>query len=177
MGRSTGLIGYSTLRIDAEGLGTRKVSVKQSFLRTRPLANLTVFVALILGLIFVLRGREAVDLMIIRAVGSPYEEIHREGLPTEVVNRFHIDLQNLSFSRRRITLSLTEGAKSIQIVANDFPLEIKSGEQRRATIFLKFPKTALEHGKKLIQLVAKSHGSSEGTALLQTREVNLVGPY
>lgn len=170
--RPEGLIRYST-----QGAGSARPTFFASVFRVRPMVYLAVLVGLFVGLAVVLHRREAVDFVMIRAVGSPFEEIRREGEPSAVLNRFNIDLHNLTFSGRSVELAPADTNDGVAVVSNELPLTLAAGEQRRVSLFLEFKKTRLTTGKARVLLQLKIRDLLTGVETIRDEEVSLVGPY
>jgi polyferredoxin len=177
MGRKPALIGYSTLRAESPEVSIRSVGIRRSIFRGRPAAYFSIIVALVVGLSTVLYRRKPVDFDVVRAVGAPYEEVLRAGLPSEVTNRFNVDLHNLTFSERSISVSTSADTPGIEIVSNGLPANLAAGEQRRISMFLKFSKDALRAGGRDVALTITSRDSVSGLESKMERMVRVVGPY
>lgn len=172
IGKPEGLIRYST-----QGAGSMRPTLRASIFRIRPMIYFGVLIGLSLGLFMVLRGREAIDFVMIRAVGSPFEEIRRDGEAGAVLNRFNIDLHNLTFNERSIELVPAGDSGAVKVVSNELPLTLAGGEQRRVSVFLQFPKSRLAFGKGHTTLQLKSRDHLTGVEIIRNEEVSLVGPY
>jgi polyferredoxin len=176
IGKPKGLIRYSSMHADRVGRGGEKLSLKRSIFRARPVLYFSVLLTLLFGFGWVLSKRQPLDLEFIRATGSPFEEVHQAGAPREITNRFNVDLHNLTFEARRITLAADGLFPGGEIVSPNLPLTLAAGEQRRIVVFFRFPQSLLVAGGKNLKLTVRSRGTDE-LEVAQSVEVRFVGPY
>jgi hypothetical protein len=115
---------------------------------------------------------------LIRAVGSPYEEINRSDAEKEVVNQFKLEVLNQSFEQVHFTLPKDSALeqRGIQIVSAALPLKLSPGEARRIDVFIRFPLSQIKDGRGKIQLATVASSNGWNKSLIQSQEVSLVGP-
>ncbi len=157
--KPTGLVRY------ASGWGGKRLGNY-----ARPAGWFAALLLLTSALAFTMSRREPVEMTLIRAVGSPFQEVVRQDQTREIVNHFHLDLLNQSFEPARLeTITEADSDPSlpkIQIVSAALPLELAPGEARRVDLFIRFPLSRLEGGRAKIRLAL----------LTKIQEVPLVGP-
>jgi cytochrome c oxidase accessory protein FixG len=144
----------------------------------RPGAYLAVLSTLAGGLTWTLSHREPVEMVLIRTVGAPYEEIIRPGFDKEIVNHFKMDLLNQTFTPVTFSLSHKEelDAKGVQIVSAALPLDIKPGESRRVDLFIRFPFSHVKNGRGHVSIEATTRSKQLAKPFTKLQEVPLVGP-
>ena len=130
------------------------------------------------GLAFTVSHRSQIEVMLVRAVDVPYQEIPAPDSQTQILNHFKLDLRNQTFEDEDISLSVNSELQrlGVTIVTSNFKATLAPGELERADLFLQFPKTLLSmgHGIIPIQILAKS--KSDLKSIFSTKEAHLVGP-
>lgn len=172
IGKPEGLIRY-----DSQPSSGKPLVLSRSIFRPRPMLYLSIFLGLFFVFLWVLHRREAIDVVVIRAVGVPYEEIKSENRSSEVTNHFNIDFHNLTFEKWSVELLALDESNEVRVVSNELPSTLGSGERRRLSVFLRFPKTRLSEGKAVLKLRVRSRNYLTGKIAFHDEEVNLVGPY
>lgn len=169
IGKPLGLIRYAT-----PGSAGEAFSPRRSAIRARPIAYALALIGVFSGFVFVVAGRAAVDVAVLRAIGAPYESIVREGEPELVQNHFYLDLHNQTFEPRRIEFSAVGSGGAVTFVSAESPVLLEAGERRRISGFLRFPKSILVAGSGRIGLRSAVDGVRPEVT---EREVGIVGPY
>jgi cytochrome c oxidase accessory protein FixG len=130
----------------------------------------TLFFGLILVLIFSglgysLASREDLSYAVLRASGTPYQQVTSDLLS----NHFHLEANN--HLPRQINLHVSSQDAQIVMAAN--PISLSAGKTNRVDFFIQFPKTLLRSGsaKALLRL------NIEGDTKTYTQELPLVGPF
>ncbi|MCT4641168.1 MAG: cytochrome c oxidase accessory protein CcoG [Bacteriovoracaceae bacterium] len=154
--KPTGLIRYTTeTQID----GKKKKYSPRVYLYG------ALFIATIFTLMFSLSKRQELKVQVIREGKSPYQYLVTE---KKVINRFSLRMRYMN--PKKETLSLHLLADNVELIAPEFPLEIEN-ENINSNIFLKFPKSILKNGKKVIQMVIKEDRKDR-----LIKDVTLLGP-
>lgn len=131
------------------------------------------------GLSYAVSTRSPIEVDLLRAVDSPYQEIAGPNGTPMVVNHFKIDLRNQTFSDQSITIALPddlEKAGTTIVLANHNPF-LASGNSERTDLFIKFPKSLLQagHANIALNIQASDIKSQEKNKMME--QVHLVGPY
>jgi cytochrome c oxidase accessory protein FixG len=169
-----GLIRYGNQSVTE---GKIEVSVPW-FKRPRTWVYLSLLFVCIGGLVHAVLYRAPIELMLIRAVDFPYQEIPGTRGQAQVLNHFKVDLRNQTFEEQEISFSISSHLQSqgVTIVTSNHKGKLAPGEPERADLFVQFPKTLLTKGRGSmeIQLEARSKLASEPNR--SNWEVHLVGP-
>lgn len=154
--------------------GFSHVPTKQAF--TRPLLYLAVLAVLMGSLIWTVHERKPVEISLIRAIGSPYEEVTRIGFEKEIVNHFKLDLLNQSFETVTVSLEKNLEHANIQIVSALMPATLKPGESRKVDFFVRFPNPRANAGLQRLSLETVARSPTSKTVFRKILEVPLVSP-
>lgn len=174
LGKPTGLIRY-TSEVELAGQ-PRKLGI-------RPLLYGMALSAIFIGLVITLDTRKMIEWTFIRAINTPYQvTTHPVSGKEEIVNHFRVDLANQSFNPMKIVITAPEEyADRITVVSADLPMKLEPGTQRRANLFIRFPKELLTHGAARLPLeieAKQSPAPSRGPIGVHYRqELPFVGPF
>jgi cytochrome c oxidase accessory protein FixG len=163
--RPRGLVGYST---EAERSGQPRRP-----LRTRTLVYGSVLGVLTLGLTGALLTRSDLDILSLRGLEAPYQEV--KGAQGDlVINHLRFDLTNLVPRPRTIRMGLPRelSAQGFAVVTATNPVALAPAKMARTDVFITFPKSALVRGK-----VKGTMEFLEGDRVVERRELTLVGPF
>ena len=171
---STGLIRYGNQAM-AEG---RTEPIVPWYQRSRAWVYLSLIVACMIGLTLTIHGRSPIELIWIRAVGSPYQEIPDPRGGTQVLNHFKADLRNQTFEDQQITFEIDPAltAQGVSVVVSNHKRSLAPGEPERADVFIQFPKGLLKGGQGLVPILLRTQATHEPQSVLITQEVHLVAP-
>ncbi|MGZ3694823.1 MAG: cytochrome c oxidase accessory protein CcoG, partial [Bdellovibrionota bacterium] len=158
-----GLISYTT---------QNKLSGKKTsrFNQRAAIYALLFFISLS-ALALTISQKEFLDVTVFRAAGAPYEIMAQADLGI-VSNHFWMEFSNQTDRPAEVLISLdTEDSKlGIALIVPMNPVKIADNANQRVDFFVKFPKTALVGGSRIIHIHAISAGNDHST------EVSLVGP-
>lgn len=149
-------------------------------LRPRVVLNSAIVLALSIGLVLTLISRSPVEMMLMRAVESPYQEIPGSNGEGEIIiNHFKLDLKNQSFDTKRLKFAAraAESGAELGTVASNHRETLPAGESERADLFVKFPKSLLKSGHLPARIILSAEASEHEPAIEQVKEVSLVGPF
>lgn len=160
-----GLIRYASMDEIQTGEKSRR-----SF---RSLAYLVLLLSVIGGLVFTISQREPLNVSVIRPPDAPYRVLDTG----EVVNRFRMHVANTGFDDMLVDFRIDPATLNYPIATARRPVPVAGGASETIDIFVRFPKDALENGKKSVQLTVVTVESEEGTQPLQkVQQVDLLGP-
>ncbi len=155
-----GLIRYTSER---ELLGKKRTT-----LRVRTMIYALLFVVSFGALLFSLNAKEYFEIAVLRAKEVPYQIV-----PTpqgeRVVNHFRLDISNQTGGEVKFEILAPEDAR-LELIFPQNPLTVNEEAHSRHDFFIRYEKSILENGNKLIYLKARKNGET-----LQL-EVPLVGP-
>lgn len=159
IGKPKGLIRYSAKR-----------SAKE-ILTSRPGAYLAALVALVLAFGLTVAKRDAVEIVLVRAIGEPYQQ-----LDSDIVNHFRLELQNQKFETVRVSVRSDAADEAVKLISAAGTVDLPAGQAKVIDFFLRFPagKLRFGHAKTMIEAEQLSAGSS--IPIVKKIEVPLVGP-
>ncbi len=133
------------------------------------LPQFAIMIVLALGLGIQIARREPVEVSLIRAIGSPYQEA--EG--GRVLNQYRVDLRSQVFEPQdvRIELPAQLGEEGFELVTPSPALSLAPGETLSRPVFFRFPRESLTNGKRSIRILIHTPSST------LEKEVMLVGPF
>jgi cytochrome c oxidase accessory protein FixG len=124
------------------------------------------------GLTAAIHTRKVVELNIIRAAETPYQEL--EG--GRIVNHFKLDLANQSFEDTVVEFEIKD--QRLKVVISNHANQLGAGQSERADLFIEAPKALFSEGRAITELHITAHRAGTKTLLQSTfKEVRLVGPY
>ncbi|HTL11914.1 MAG TPA: cytochrome c oxidase accessory protein CcoG [Bdellovibrionota bacterium] len=166
--RPPGLIRYGT-QATTEGKKEDPLAWHQ---RARVLVTAALLVLFIGGLGAAVATREPLEMTLIRAVDTPYQEVTSADGRPEVINHFKMDLRNQTFAPLKLRFSLdgADQARGETWVVSNHAEELAAGQSERADLFIRFPAAVLSFGHAQATLQVESGSTRTRT------EVRLVGP-
>jgi len=169
--KPVGLIRYAT-EVELQGKD-RKI------IRPRTLILTAIFLGLAATFSYILAYREPLAFTLLRGKGSPYQQIKNEEGKNIVINQFHIEIENQTFSNAVVHLFLPL-QDSFELVAPVNPVSVPGGGHQRVGFFIKFPKEILKngHSELVLQLESTLENKTSSTQKsLFSQPIRLVGPY
>jgi cytochrome c oxidase accessory protein FixG len=147
------------------------------FKRPRAWVYLTLLISCIVGLSFTVSQRSPIELTLIRAVDSPYQEIPGpQG--TQILNHFKIDLRNQTFEEQEIAFAVSPELRQrgVSVVISNHKGKLAAGEPERADLFIQFPKSLLTMGRGKVPIHLEARSKIDSAPIFITQEAYLVGP-
>jgi cytochrome c oxidase accessory protein FixG len=141
--------------------------------RPRTFAYLAILTIAAGAFIFLLSSHKSLEVAVLRAKDVPYQVVPIENGATILVNHFVLELSNQDQTEASIDIRVASNQLILgaEIVMPMRPILLKSGEQRRADFFLRFPKEMIQNGLGRIQVEIRRDEKP-----LKTMEVTVVGP-
>lgn len=167
--KETGLIRYNKL------VPTRK----RRRLNFRAGLYLTLCLLSIAALLFGLASIRPVDVQILRAKDTPYTvQTEADGVVV-VINHFRVELSNQSGGTHDLDFSVPRNLSDagVQIITAFRPLPLADGKVTQTDVFIRFPRTLLSNGQKLIPFLIHDTSQATEKTLDIMKEVTLVGPF
>jgi cytochrome c oxidase accessory protein FixG len=148
------------------------------FKRARAWVYLGLLIACMGGLAFTVAHRAPIELTLVRAVDSPYQEIPGSLGQMRILNHFKAELRNQTFEDQEISFSVAPElqAQGVSIIVSNHKSKLAPGERERADVFIQFPKIFLKIGHGIIPLVLEAKSKLTPKPVQSLREVHLVGP-
>lgn len=166
LGRAPGLIRYSS--------ENERAGKKSSVLRLRIVLYGAALIAITLAFIFSLGKRFEMDIEFIRAVGAPYTVQEQTG---EVTNRFVVNINHHEDEPAFLIFEVDESLRdSVSLIIQRSPYPVQKG-RNSVSVFLRFPKGVLQDGSLKLPVTIYHKPDMGELFLIETREVNLVGPF
>ena len=160
-----GLIRYASMEEIQTG--------KKSRGSLRSLAYLALLLAVVSGLVVTISQREPLNVSVIRPPDAPYRVLDTG----EIVNRFRLHVANTGFEDMLVDFRIEPGDLDYPIATARRPVPVAGGESESIDIFVRFPRNALENGKKSVHLAVVTVESDQGTeGLHKSQQVELLGP-
>lgn len=163
-----GLIRYDTL----DG---SKITLKNP----RALFYLALIILLSAGLIYALSARSSFHVTLLRGKGAPFTLVADAPAGPQVLNQFHLHLQNQSFQEASYELSLSESApRGLELSVAQNPITLAPGESREWFFFLRFPEE-LTHARGTASItveIKEYQGGETSPTSSQPVRVPVIGP-
>ncbi|NUM88363.1 MAG: cytochrome c oxidase accessory protein CcoG [Bdellovibrionales bacterium] len=161
-----GLIAYTTLK----SLGGETSSTW----RPRTLAYSLLLLSAVLALALALRQKEPLEVTLLRAKETPYQQATDAAGAPVVINHFRVDVANQTNGETTVEFTLAEGdrARGFEIIVAQNPQTIPASTHRKIDVFFRFPLLALAAGRARGHLEVRSPLLQEK----KTLEAALVGP-
>lgn len=159
--KPTGLIRYSNV------LGT-----KWNIWRPRALAPLIFVLISVSVFAWQIGKRSEIDVMVLRAVETPYQILKNESGEEIVLNHFRLHLQNQTSQTLTYQVEVFVQGEKLEIVLPENPFKVEAHQDLQKHLFVKFPRSVLISGKVsgLVKLT-----ESSGTKPIE-KNISLVGP-
>ncbi|HJW33893.1 MAG TPA: cytochrome c oxidase accessory protein CcoG [Holophagaceae bacterium] len=142
--------------------------------RPRPLIylGLTVLLWGVLGLLLLTRAK--VDIVQLRAKGTPYQQVVDPAKGARIINHLKFDLTNLVHEDQEVAIAFppADAARGFEVITATNPVPVPLGKAVQADLFVAFPKDRLDFGKTTATLEFR-----EGGKVINRQELTLVGPY
>jgi cytochrome c oxidase accessory protein FixG len=164
--KPTGLIRYDSM-LALDGDKQRKFSLRAA-------AYAFVAVGSVVALFISLDSIKPVEVTFLRAKESPYQIVDPTG-DASITNHFILEISNESENAH--TLIFATKDSQVQIVTAFTPLPVPADEMVRASLFVKFPKSILKSGQRIISIRIIDTDSKTHEQTEFEKEVAVVGPF
>jgi cytochrome c oxidase accessory protein FixG len=170
MNKPKGLIRYDSL----SGLTGKVRTVWQP----RTIVYLNIIFFALSGLAWQVFHHKEIDITLLRAVETPYQEITLANGQHEIINHFKLHIKNLSFNSAQITTQLPQEflKAGYQMAMPQETVPIAAGTSDNAHFFVRFPKSeTLKTGNKDIQILFTV--DLNGAKTTELKGARLIGPH
>lgn len=172
--RPKGLIRYDTAK------GLRSEANTHIRLRTVLYSSILILVLSVLG--YVLADRPPIDITLLRAKGSPYQQASNDSGEPLVINHFRLAVSNYQFEPAKVYLTIHQEGKdtikeSAEIVMALKEVPVNAGEDKKLDFFVRYPKSVLKNGVAHLNVLIHAQFENREKEYTRVESIEVVGPF
>lgn len=169
LGKAKGLIRYDN-EISLSG------GVKKN-IRPRTILYSILILSAVVVLSALLVNRSSIQVELLRAKDTPYQEIVTDQSSPTIMNRFRVVVSNEGEETINLYLVPGEGMSELKLILPQGKITLGPSEKSATDLFVSFPKSLLQFGRFTGRIRLEFEKANQVKTFLKSEEVPLVGPF